>query len=111
MALYTNGEPAGKWHVPPQFAPKQRRLGWTAHKGKAWAAKVGLVRVVLTTAYMDCPAGVRGDAASVGDQIYDNISELDSKAIHVLRTVFGILYRLSIRSRPMVSVNAESASS
>jgi hypothetical protein len=69
------------------------------------------VRITLTTAYFDCPSGVRGDAASVAEEIYDHISELDSKAVHVLRTVFGILYRLSVRSRRMVRVSAESSAS
>jgi hypothetical protein len=89
--LYMQGPAPVKLPITGKSRPK----GGTAHRGEAWTQQVRLLRVLLETTHCQCPQGVQADADAVGLDIIEHLGELDPKAVHVLRTVFATLHRLS----------------
>jgi hypothetical protein len=93
LAVYSN---------PQTTASPRCRVTGTRHDGPAWTAAVRVLRAAVVNAVGH--AGVRRSATSkstdvdvtdVGVDIIDNIALLDTKSLHVLSVVFGMLLRAS----------------
>jgi hypothetical protein len=99
MSIYPDlDRPARALRPPPPITAGQiKRVapkGGTAHRD-GWTPQVRLLRVLIAATYAVTPRGLRGDADSVGSEIIEHIGELDQKAIHVLRVIFPMLWKLS----------------
>lgn len=86
LALYTNGNPPSIHH---------HRLTGTAHRGPNWVSAVHVLRAATQNAVEHARWCRSATANQVGSNIIDRIEELDSKALHVLAVVFGILIKAS----------------
>ena len=91
LVTYTNGPSPSTAH------PHRRRLTGTAHRGPGWVNAVHCLRAATQNALQH--GGWRRSATinkdKVGLHIIDHIDELDTKALHVLAVVFGILVKAS----------------
>jgi hypothetical protein len=99
VALYTNGEPAVKRHIPPQeqLSPKSRpRLAGPAHI-EDWPKEARALRAHLKATHARCPSRPpKGGSERIGCEIIEHIGRLDAASLYLLRFTFAELVKLSV---------------
>ncbi len=106
QSIYVDGDAPRKpsaenghlWPLTPEakalLEKPARPQGGTAHR-HGWTEQVRLLRTTLAAVHAACPHNVRGDRESVVLEIMEFAPDLDPRAVHLLRLMFKILWRLS----------------